>query len=76
MVVFQKKLNKKVIVCRKVTERPESLGTHSFICNGPPELEPLFYDVIRNYKTDAPCPYGDGHSSDRIVKVLEEIFNV
>ena len=68
--------NKKVIVCRKVTERPESLGTHSFICNGPPELEPLFYDVIRNYKTDAPCPYGDGHSSDRIVKVLEEIFNV
>ena len=25
-------LNKKIIVCRKTTERPESIGTHSFMC--------------------------------------------
>lgn len=67
--------DKKVIVCRKVTERPESLGTHSFICNGPPELEPLFYDVIRDYKTNAPCPYGDGNSGARIVKILGEFID-
>ena len=67
--------NKKVIVCRKVTERPASLGTHSFICNGPSELEPLFYDVIRDYKTNSPCPYGDGYSSDRILEILEEQLN-
>ena len=26
-------LNKKIIVCRKTTERPESIGTHSFMCS-------------------------------------------
>ena len=68
--------NKKVIVCRKVTERPESVGTHSFLCNGPNELEGLFYNIIDKYKIDEPCPYGDGKSAERIVNILEDKFNV
>ena len=65
--------NKKVIVCRKVTERPESVGTHSFLCNGPDELEGLFYNMVNDYKIDEPCPYGDGKSAERIVKILGDI---
>ena len=66
--------NKKVIVCRKVTERPESVGTHSFLCNGPDELEGLFYNIINDYRIDEPCPYGDGQSAERIVKILGDII--
>ena len=65
--------NKKVIVCRKFTERPESVGTHSGLCEGPHALEPMFYDIRNDYVIDEPCPYGDGKSAERIVKILEEI---
>lgn len=67
--------NKKVIVCRKLTERPESVGTHSFLCNGPDDLEDMFYTIVNDYKVNEECPYGDGNSSKKIVKILGEIFN-
>ena len=67
--------NKKVIVCRETTERPESLGVHSFLCSGPDYLENMFNDLINNWKVDEKCPYGDGTSSNKIVKILGEIFN-
>lgn len=67
--------NKKVIVCRKLTERPESVGTHSFLCKSPEKLEDMFYAIIKDYKINEKCPYGDGTSSEKIVKILGEIFN-
>ena len=65
-------LNKKVIVCRKITERPESVGKHSFMCGEPKDLKGLFYSLRDNYKVDLECPYGDGRSSKRIVNYLKE----
>jgi UDP-N-acetylglucosamine 2-epimerase (non-hydrolysing) len=65
-------LNKKVIVCRKITERPESVGKHSFMCREPKDLKGLFYSLKDNYEVDLECPYGDGRSSKRIVKYLKE----
>ena len=65
-------LNKKVIVCRKITERPESVGKHSFMCREPKDLKGLFYSLKDNYEVDLKCPYGDGRSSKRIVKYLKE----
>lgn len=65
-------LNKKVIVCRKITERPESVGKHSFMCGEPKDLKGLFYSLKDNYEVDLECPYGDGRSSERIVNYLKE----
>ena len=65
-------LNKKVIVCRKITERPESVGKHSFMCGEPNNLKGMFYSLKDNYKVDLDCPYGDGKSSKRIVNYLKE----
>lgn len=59
-------LNKKIIVCRKTTERPESVGTHSFMCPEPEELEKLVDEIVENYEVNAECPYGNGKSWEKI----------
>jgi UDP-N-acetylglucosamine 2-epimerase (non-hydrolysing) len=63
-------LNKKVIVCRKYTERQESVGTHSIMCPQPSFLRETFDEVIKNYKVNKPCPYGDGYASRKILKTI------
>lgn len=68
--------NKKIIVCRKVTERPESVGTHSAMCDSPCDLEKLFYEIRDDYEIDEPCPYGDGNSAERISNILTEVLDV
>ncbi len=60
-------LNKKIIVCRKTTERPESIGTHSFMCGEPELLESLVDKINENYDVNANCPYGDGNSWKKII---------
>ena len=65
-------LNKKVIVCRKVTERPEAINTgHIKICETPNKLFKIFEKINKKYKINKPCPYGDGKSSNRIVSILK-----
>lgn len=66
-------LNKKIIVCRKLTERPESIGTHGFLCENPKDLSGLFGSLIDNYTISDVCPFGDGNSSRRILKILKNI---
>ena len=61
-------LNKKIIVCRKTTERPESVDIHSIMCGEPELLEDLVENINENYKVDAECPYGDGNSWRKIIK--------
>lgn len=63
-------LNKKVIVCRKITERPESLGQHSILCENPNNLKNLFDQVKTDYKINSKCPFGDGHASEKILQIL------
>ena len=63
--------NKKVIVCRETTERPEAIETgHLFLCSSPNKLESKFGKLIENYYIDAPCPYGDGKSSFKIKSIV------
>lgn len=59
-------LNKKIIVCRKTTERPESVGIHSFMCGEPELLEDLVEEINRKYQINAKCPYGNGKSWEKI----------
>lgn len=66
-------LNKKVIVCRKITERPESVGIHSFMCGDPANLITLFEELIVNCEVDEPCAYGDGKSTERIINILKDV---
>ena len=66
-------LNKKIIVCRKTTERPESVGIHSFMCDEPSKLEKLVDKINTDYIVDKPCPYGDGQSWKKIKNILEQL---
>ena len=64
--------NKKVIVCRETTERPEGLHTgHLYLCKTPSNLKELFGKLIENSYICEPCPYGDGNTSEKII----DIFN-
>ena len=63
--------NKKVIVCRKTTERPEGLDTgHLYLCDTPDNLSDTFGKLNKNYYIDIDCPYGNGRSSNNIKKLL------
>jgi UDP-N-acetylglucosamine 2-epimerase (non-hydrolysing) len=65
--------NKKVIVCRKVTERPESLTLTSFLCPDPKELSNLFNTILNMKIANHECPYGDGRASQQIVELLQYV---
>jgi UDP-N-acetylglucosamine 2-epimerase (non-hydrolysing) len=63
--------NKKVIVCRKTTERPEGIETgHLHLCNTPEDLGELFGKLEENPYISTTCPYGDGHTSERVLEIL------
>ena len=63
--------NKKVIVCRKTTERPEGIDTgHLYMCESPKELPLLFEIINKDYPVDSECPYGDGMSSKKVKEIL------
>jgi UDP-N-acetylglucosamine 2-epimerase len=67
--------NKKCIVCRKVTERPESLGSTSFLVLHPDELSIVFNEHYENYVVDVKSPYGDGTSAKKICKIVNQMIN-
>lgn len=63
--------NKKVIVCREVTERPEAIKTgHLHLCKSPLHLVELFGKLLKDPYIDKECPYGDGNSSSKILKII------
>lgn len=64
-------LNKKIIVCRDVTERPEGIETgHLHLCHTPEDLRGIFDSLKDNYYIDTICPYGDGHTAEKIKTLL------
>jgi UDP-N-acetylglucosamine 2-epimerase (non-hydrolysing) len=66
--------NKMCLVCRKTTERPESLGLTSFLVPEPKNLLDNFDYYIKNYKLSRKkSPYGDGNSSARICDILSTL---
>lgn len=67
--------NKKAIVCRKTTERPEGIETgHTVLCGEPDFLLSTFLSELKTLDVEAPCPYGDGSSAMRIVSILESRY--
>ncbi|HVX38430.1 MAG TPA: UDP-N-acetylglucosamine 2-epimerase [Gemmatimonadaceae bacterium] len=67
-------LGKRLIVCRQATERPECLGVHSVLCPSPEQLPALFSQANADPIVNAPCPFGDGRSAPRVVRLLEEML--
>lgn len=63
-------LNKKIIICRKTTERPEVLNTHGILCNDYTQLNNIVNDIMYNYYVNKECPFGDGFSWKKIKDVL------
>jgi len=68
-------LGKKVIVCRKVTERPESVGINSILCFHPNKLIDIEKQIINNYKIEPNNIFGNGNSSELISSILEKLRN-
>lgn len=66
--------NKKCLVCRKTTERPEALNQSSFLVEHPENLEYIFKKHIIDYEINYECPYGNGHSAEKIVTVLKNFM--
>jgi UDP-N-acetylglucosamine 2-epimerase (non-hydrolysing) len=65
--------NKKVIVCRTTTERPEAISTgHLHLCPSPQDLKRIFDLLIDNYYIDSTCPYGDGSSSEKVIRLIKQ----
>jgi UDP-N-acetylglucosamine 2-epimerase (non-hydrolysing) len=64
---------KKAIVCRKQTERPEALMYTSLLCEDPEELFKMGVEIMENYEVthNHECPFGDGKSAKKIVKILQ-----
>jgi UDP-N-acetylglucosamine 2-epimerase (non-hydrolysing) len=62
--------NKKCLVCRKTTERPEAIGYSSYLVEEPSKLENIFEEHIKTFIIDYVSPYGDGNSSTKIVEIL------
>lgn len=65
-------LNKKCLVCRKETERPETLGLSSYLIKEPHQLGDTFEDHINDYEINIKSPYGDGQSAKKIIDLLYE----
>lgn len=63
-------LKKITIICRKTTERIESLEQSGYLCRFPEELKTMFKSLL-NKKVTSECPYGDGNSSERITKIFK-----
>jgi UDP-N-acetylglucosamine 2-epimerase (non-hydrolysing) len=66
-------LSKKVIVCRKITERTESIGNSSFLCDSPKKLKSIFNMINNDYILNYESPYGDGKSSEKIIEIIKKL---
>ena len=63
-------LNKRIIICRIDTERPEVLEHHGIMCKDPDELSVLFNKINQEYEVNAKCPFGNGYSYKKIIELL------
>jgi UDP-N-acetylglucosamine 2-epimerase (non-hydrolysing) len=63
-------LNKKIIICRIDTERPEVLENHGVLCINPTILPQLFNKLNTDHIVNAICPFGDGMAYQKIIKII------
>jgi UDP-N-acetylglucosamine 2-epimerase len=69
-------LNKKCLVCRQTTERPESIGVTTFMVEDIDKLNNMFNEHIYNYEVNTSSPFGDGFASKKIIEVLIKKLHV
>lgn len=64
---------KYIIVCRKTTERPESLGVTSKLCLCPEDLIDNVKLAMNNYQnmSNSSCMFGNGDASNKIIQILK-----
>lgn len=68
-------LHKKCLVCRRVTERQEAVGSTTFMVGVPSRLEEVFSEHEGNpVPRHTSCPFGDGESSTRVKDILEKFI--
>ena len=65
-------LNKKCLICRNTTERPEAVGLSTFLIENPDYLIDEFEKHIEKFEIDFECPFGKGDTSERIIKILKK----
>lgn len=65
-------MNKKCLVCRTTTERPEAISMTTFLISEPSELADEFRKQIQNPQVNFECPFGDGHASEKICEILKK----
>ena len=63
-------LKKKMVICRKTTERPEVLENYGVLCDDIDKLENYVDNFMNNYEINKECPFGDGNSWVKIKKIL------
>jgi UDP-N-acetylglucosamine 2-epimerase len=67
---------KRCIVCRKVSERTEGIGDFAFMCPRPENLKNVYELITALCKlkptVSSPCPYGDGHASEKVAEILKD----
>lgn len=66
-------LNKKCLVCRNKTERIECLNKNCFLVKKPNLIFKEFKKHHNKFRINLKCPYGNGTSADKIVKILEKL---
>lgn len=67
-------LQKKIIVCRNTTERPEGLDVFAYLYHNQENLKYLIHKMNVDCIVNAPCPYGDGRAIQKITQHLKEIY--
>jgi len=67
--------NKTALVCRKITERPESVGITSYLVPTYDTLAATFTEHINEVPLplSIQSPYGDGKSSQKICDIFETL---
>ncbi|HYF98634.1 MAG TPA: UDP-N-acetylglucosamine 2-epimerase (non-hydrolyzing) [Candidatus Saccharimonadales bacterium] len=68
--------NKKVLVCRDETERPEAVGITSFMSGDPNVITELYHYHVVDSSPEVEqdeCPFGDGNAAKQIVDVLLDL---
>lgn len=66
---------KRVVVCRKKTERTEGLGIFFELCQHPRDLRELFEHLLDQpaISPDTPSPFGDGTAALQIYNIVKEL---
>ncbi len=66
--------NKICLTCRSTTERPEAIGQSTVMVSSPDVLVNIFNLFHNQYEIDYICPFGDGHSAEKIYDILKDIL--